>query len=66
MFNSFDSLQLDVPEESVAYIESLGFEETDISTALRLNDNDVSKAVEFLHMEAENRERKHQQECTPR
>ncbi|XP_022732038.1 uncharacterized protein LOC111286377 isoform X4 [Durio zibethinus] len=51
-------LELQVPDEALSHVMSMGFKERDARRALRLNNQDIGSAVEFLFEEKAKRAQK--------
>ncbi|KAG4133574.1 hypothetical protein ERO13_D08G101600v2 [Gossypium hirsutum] len=50
--------QLQVPDEALSHVMSMGFKERDARRALRLNNQDIGRAVDFLFEEKAKRKQK--------
>ncbi|GKU99857.1 hypothetical protein SLEP1_g12640 [Rubroshorea leprosula] len=59
-------LQLQVPDEALSHVMSMGFKECDAQKALRLNNQDVASAVDFLFEEKSRREKKREDDIQHR
>lgn len=58
--------QLQVPDEALSHVMSMGFKERDARRALRLNNQDISRAVDFLFEEKTKRAQKREDDIRHR
>jgi len=58
--------QLQVPDEALSVVMSIGFGEQDAKRALRMSNQDVQSAVNFLVVEREKREQKREDDIRRR
>ncbi|XVF47991.1 hypothetical protein PTKIN_Ptkin03bG0154700 [Pterospermum kingtungense] len=58
--------QLQVPDEALSHVMSMGFKERDARRALRLNNQDISSAVDFLFEEKAKRAQKREDDIQHR
>lgn len=54
-------LQLQVPDEALSFVMSMGFKERDVKRALRMNNQDVGGAIDFLDEEKAKKIRKREE-----
>lgn len=59
-------LQLQVPDEALSLVISMGFKECDAKRALRMNNQDVGGAVDFLVEQKAKREEKREEDIKRR
>ncbi|KAG4187184.1 hypothetical protein ERO13_A08G091100v2 [Gossypium hirsutum] len=58
--------QLQVPDEALSHVMSMGFKERDARRALRLNNQDIRRAVDFLFEEKTKRKQKREDDIRHR
>ncbi|KAB2069435.1 hypothetical protein ES319_A08G095600v1 [Gossypium barbadense] len=58
--------QLEVPDEALSHVMSMGFKERDARRALRLNNQDIRRAVDFLFEEKTKRKQKREDDIRHR
>ncbi|KAG8485829.1 hypothetical protein CXB51_019171 [Gossypium anomalum] len=58
--------QLQVPDEALSHVMSMGFKERDARRALRLNNQDIGRAVDFLFEEKAKRKQKQEDDIRHR
>jgi len=59
-------LQLQVPDEALSLVMSMGFAERDAKRALRMNNQDVGGAIDFLAEEKTKKLRKREEDIRRR
>ncbi|PPD98968.1 hypothetical protein GOBAR_DD04014 [Gossypium barbadense] len=59
-------LELQVPDEALSHVMSMGFKERDARRALRLNNQDIGRAVDFLFEEKAKRKQKREDDIQHR
>jgi uncharacterized UBP type Zn finger protein len=64
--NPYCGFQLQVPDEALSLVMSMGFGEWDAKRALRMSNQDIQSAVNFLVVEREKREQKREDDIRRR
>ncbi|KAF7806461.1 NEDD8 ultimate buster 1 [Senna tora] len=59
-------IQLQVPDEALSFVMSMGFKERDVKRALRMNNQDVGGAIDFLEEEKAKKIRKREEDIRRR
>ncbi|KAI9117613.1 hypothetical protein K1719_011779 [Acacia pycnantha] len=60
------SIRLQVSDEALSFLMSMGFKERDVKRALRMNNQDVGRAIDFLEVEKAKKQQKREEDISRR